>query len=563
MDTYQKLASTPTNKKLCNCVAPFFLSDINGINPNTGRPYTDDDRATIKSTLIRMSNAKGCTLTTCCEASANYTNIDPTILREFSTKFSHYQLIHKNGLLDSINLWNPNATASTSTPTPTTPLSSDGWLPMEPYIICKISKATLVHIKPNIINARNLVNDCYSNNCDNIEVLQLNNILSHTATTDLNNTFVDDYKLYNAIKDHDMVYLQEYIRTYGMIDHPLSYNKDNNRIIHVVAQYGTPEMLNLVLALKPNIDIINTNGNTAMHLAAFSNTTQYATQHIEKLIESGASINIVNMYGETPIHYAIRRSDLALVRLLYQNGASLLYNDKHSNNLLHYTILHSNFNALTQERSTTIVQIIQFLLEHGVSSIDKNSKELTPLELIAHKLHRERNNNTASAASTGTTHKKQLTLSESTLLQLQTLIFNNIIQNNPDKYMNKYVNVTMLPRGAPIKALQYQCVDATEPLTGDEDSTACTEKGGKLVKITDVTTKIKLNFPQPTSDNPMEALHPDMDAADIHNSTIEAFSNAKLTAASHISHQARYNIIIAAGTILAILIFIFILVSVT
>ena len=43
MNTYLKLSSTKTNQN-CNCISPFYINNISGINPVTGHNYTEDDK---------------------------------------------------------------------------------------------------------------------------------------------------------------------------------------------------------------------------------------------------------------------------------------------------------------------------------------------------------------------------------------------------------------------------------------------------------------------------------------------------------------------------------------
>ena len=76
MDTYLKIGSVKKDKN-CNCISPFYINNITGINPNTGRNYTDDERQAVRAAVMRMSNARGCQLGSCCDPRADYKNIDP------------------------------------------------------------------------------------------------------------------------------------------------------------------------------------------------------------------------------------------------------------------------------------------------------------------------------------------------------------------------------------------------------------------------------------------------------------------------------------------------------
>jgi ankyrin repeat protein len=615
MDTFLKLTSIPKNKQ-CNCITPFFLADLNGINPTTGRNYTDDERSTIRSAVLRMSNAKNCTLSSCCDPRADYKSIDPKFLNTVASKFSHYQLINKNGSLHQIYLWDIE-NAKEEKP-------DNNWKSMEPYIVCKISKAEIKDHEtiPYIKVASKLVNDCFINNCDNTEILKLENIIAGSKV-DMNNTFVDDMKVVSSIKDGDLVYLKEYIRTYGMVDQPLTNDNENNRILHLVAQYGTPDMLDLILALKPKLDITNVDGDTPLHLSSLSGKVD----NTEKLIGQGAPLNIPNINKEFPIHKAIQSGNFELVRLLYNNGAGLMYYDKNGNNLLHYTVLYAPENE-------NKVPLMQFLLEHGLNSEEKNKQGKTALELTKMKLDKldkssylkkyltgnekktgetsgvakyvvvndddytEGFENTSSdtssswwssipsyfgsgsqlgvgsllsgyiggASSTNITsttttlpetsssvvsstdirqkqnlynnkaikvelpvkydkeglliednepkinepvqiqqpNMQELSQGNRNLLEIQTMLFNNILVNNKEKYLNKYININDVPKGGPVMGLYDLCVG--ENVNGTEDSEECLAKGGRLAKVKNATTRIKLQMIPASNQSKIDAI---------------------------------------------------------
>ena len=77
------------------------------------------------------------------------------------------------------------------------------------------------------------------------------------------------------------------------------------------------------------------------------------------------------------------------------------------------------------------------------------------------------------------------------LLEIQTLLFNNVIRNNPNKYSG-YISVDDIPKGSPIEVLDTVCVG--NGMTGNEDTDECISKGGQIVKIENRTTKIKLEL---------------------------------------------------------------------
>lgn len=79
------------------------------------------------------------------------------------------------------------------------------------------------------------------------------------------------------------------------------------------------------------------------------------------------------------------------------------------------------------------------------------------------------------------------------LLEIQTLLFNNIIRNNGEKY-NTYINVADIPKGAPIDVLDHMCTGNSPAIHGIENKAECLALGGKYVKIKNPTTLVKLEL---------------------------------------------------------------------
>ena len=409
--------------------------------------------------------------------------------------------------------------------------------------------------------------DCYLDSCDNIEQITLQNVLS-SEKSELNSTYFDDMQVVEAIKDNNIEYLKEYIRTHGMVDQPLTNDSMNNRLIHLIAEYGNNEMMDLILALKPDINITNVDGDTPLIFAARANKID----NVEKLINQGAELNLANLNKETAANMAIKAGNIAMLRILYNSGAGVLGTDIQGNNFLHYTVLHAPEN---DEK----IMIIRFLLNNGVNSEALNKQKKTPLELTKIKIDKlehdaylgytkddlkgkqihqyadlltpeediivnmrqkvesfkdannisywdsivnwftneeknekkkevKKNNsnsiNKVARRELEAKHipqipiKKQdpqpteMTLEMRNLLEIQTILFNNIVANNPQKYQSNYFNIAELPKGSPIEAIYDVC--AGPGLTGEEDSVTCLAKGGHMVKIKNPTTRIKLDL---------------------------------------------------------------------
>jgi ankyrin repeat protein len=527
MNTYLKLSSVKANKN-CNCISPFYIDGLTGINPKTERNYSTEDKNTIKTSLYRISKAKGCDIGVCCDPNDPTSSPDAAFTTKFIQKFPMIMPIYTGSTLTSIKL------------STTTNVKESGWSAPSTHMICKITKAKISDTSdPTIKLATNLVTDCFTDQCNQAETLTLDNLMQN-ASTDMNSyTYIDDARVTQAIMENNITYVKEYIRTYKKIDAPLTNDTYNNRMIHIASESngknsnnsnGNPnEILNMLIALKVNLNITNKLKETPLHFAVRSKNLN----NIDALLSQGVDLTLTNNKGETPMFYAMATGDLRIIKMLYNSGSSILGVDKLGNNLINYCI--KNCPSYKEDDDTvpnSKSEIINFLIEHGISTEQKNREGITPLELVSKQINREinkecalgvltqdseiaekffdikpireafSNSNTNVKTNVKTNGKNKTnsvvkqnltdkTAEHQSLLEIQTMLFNNIIRNNPKKY-NGYISVDAIPKGAPIEILDTVCVG--DNMTGNEDSDECLANGGQLVKIKNKTTKIKLEL---------------------------------------------------------------------
>ena len=519
MNTYLKIASTKATKN-CNCISPFYIDNISGINPNTNREYSSEDKDILKTALYRISNAKGCDISVCCDPNDPTALPDAAFTKQFLQKFPKIMPMYNGSTLTSIKL---STTAN---------VAQSGWIVPEPYMICKITKATIQDTSdPTIKNAVNLVNDCFTDQCNQAETITMNNLLQNTKA-DMKYTYIDDARVTQAIRDGNIAYVKQYIRQYKQINIALTNDDYNNRMIHIASESknnsttknadGSSAILNMLIALQADINITNKLHETPMHFAIRAKNLN----NIDTLLAQNADLSIANNNGETAMFYAMKTGDMRIINMIYNGGSGVLYNDSKGNNLIHYCIINcptykdadpnttniSNTDIVSNSKS----EIIKFLIDHGVSTEQKNNAGISPLELVSKNINKEINKKCASNKanekativeaffnikpireafnSSGGVSKQDLkkdTIEHNSLLEVQTMLFNNIIKNNPSKY-NNYISVDDVPVGAPIEILDTVCVGAS--MTGNEDNEECIAKGGQIVKINNKTTKIKIEL---------------------------------------------------------------------
>ena len=523
MNTYLKLSSTKSNTN-CNCISPFYIDNISGINPSTGHYYTSDDIDILKTSLYRISNAKGCDVSVCCDPNDPTTSPDPEFTSKILKKYPKILPTYNGSQIVSIKL--------STTPN----VQTNGWITPTTHMICKISKATISDTSdPTIKIATNLVQDCFTAQCSQAETITMDNLLQN-AKGDMKYTFIDDARVTQAISENNISYVKEYIRKYKQVDSPLTNNSYSNRMIHIASESNSIDILNMLIALKASLNVTNTLNETPIHFAVRSKNLD----NINALLIQGVDLTIATTKGETPMFYAMLSGDIRVINMLYNNASPLLTVDTSGNNLIHYCILNcpsfkdvdddtkNASNSITNKKS----DIIRFLIEHGVSTEQLNLDRLTPLELTSKLINKEikresklnvsgenskinesffnikpiipnnsnmpkiekfSNNNSATKNDVS-----KYTTEHQSLLEIQSMLFNNIVKNNADKYSG-YISTDDVPKGAPIEILDTVCYG--DGMTGNEDSVECVAKGGQIVKITNKTTKIKIEL---TPDNDVD-----------------------------------------------------------
>jgi ankyrin repeat protein len=523
MNTYLKLSSTKSNTN-CNCISPFYIDNISGINPSTGHYYTSDDVDILKTSLYRISNAKGCKVSVCCDPNDPSTAPSPEFTSAFIQKFPKILPIYNGSKIVAINLsTNPNP-------------KTNGWITPTTHMICKITKSTINNTSdPTIMVANNLVQDCFTTQCSQAETITMENLLQN-AKGDMKYTFIDDARVTQAISENNITYVKEYIRKYKHVDSPLTNNSYSNRMIHIASESNSLDILNMLISLKADLNVTNKLNETPIHFAVRSKNLD----NISALLIQGVDLTIATSKGETAMFYAMLSGDIRVINMLYNNTSPILNVDNDGNNLIHYCILNcpsfkdddddtkNVYNSITNSKA----DIIRFLIEHGVNSEQLNLDGLTPLELNEKQINKEINResllNTSSQNSkinesffdikpiipknskmpkiekfsnnnnASQNDVSKYTTEHKSLLEIQSMLFNNIVKNNPKKYSG-YINTDDVPKGAPIEILDTVCYGSG--MTGNEDSIECVEKGGQIVKITNKTTKIKIEL---TPDNDVD-----------------------------------------------------------
>lgn len=488
METFLKISSQKKDSN-CNCISPFNFKDLDGkINPSTGKYYTQKDKEILQNNIFKYSQINSCDMNVCCSPNDSYQNIDTNFFNQFKKLYPSVNLMKENNNIDSILLSKVKK-------------NEPGWMEPTPYIVCKVSKANIDNTDDNNIDiASNVVKDCFTDSCDNLEkitIFNINNNQNKYIEKDFEYTAFDDARVTQAIKEGNKSYVKEYIKKYGMVDNILTNDDYKHRMIHISANTDNLDILKMLLALNPDINVKNKHGNTPLHLAA----DKKLYDNVEELIKLGADVNLKNNKGEIPMFISSKLGDYKLIRLFYNSGSNHLSLDNNRNNAVNVCIMHA-------KPSKDKIEIINYFLERGLDPEHVNINNKTTLEIIkdeidkefliekANFLKKQKQNknlkNTKESFTVSNLDYNNLSNNHKTLLEIQTLIFNAIIRANPNKY-DKYINVSEIPKGSPIEVLDTLCVGEGN-IDGTENSLECISKGGKIIKVDEPSTMIKLDL---------------------------------------------------------------------
>ncbi|RFZ83044.1 ankyrin repeat domain-containing protein [Mucilaginibacter terrenus] len=123
--------------------------------------------------------------------------------------------------------------------------------------------------------------------------------------------------------------------------------------------------------IPTNINVLNNNGSTALHLAVYHGY-DIMTHHLIKL---GANANLQNKDGKTCLHYTAEYNRIEIAKILLSNNASLSIADNYGNQPLWTAVFNDKGRNDRRE-------LIELFISHGADKHHQNNVAKSPLDIV-------------------------------------------------------------------------------------------------------------------------------------------------------------------------------------
>jgi ankyrin repeat protein len=151
-------------------------------------------------------------------------------------------------------------------------------------------------------------------------------------------------------------------------------DRDGCNLLHTAARSGHSLLTGFLLSLDVfDIDAMNNQGHTALHLACMSN----AQEIVVLLVKHNAAIDLLDISGRTAFHFACVSGNTNMARWMAQHGAQWFKTTFQGNSGLHMACALGD------------LPMVEWLIGQGMKCDVANSKGLTPVLLAYHSGHSE------------------------------------------------------------------------------------------------------------------------------------------------------------------------------
>jgi len=157
-------------------------------------------------------------------------------------------------------------------------------------------------------------------------------------------------------------------------------DKNGWTALHCAAYSRHKNVFTLLLQQdRIGVTLKNESGSTALHYFArnFYSSVYNEEQEglIAKLIKKGANVNVKNLNGETPLHYACWNNNMSIVKALLDKGADINAVTDLGETCLHWAL-----------RTPDCTELVNYLLKRGVD-VNIKGKNGTALDVVTETGH--------------------------------------------------------------------------------------------------------------------------------------------------------------------------------
>lgn len=205
--------------------------------------------------------------------------------------------------------------------------------------------------------------------------------LLHRAIMEANNPSIEqDGNLFNTrqvlnkilskLEDSTIDTQNQVINRVVYIDRQDAASKISQTPCHLAAFYGDYQTLEALVRMGANPDVQNAKGNTALNEAI-------AHGHIDivKSLLDKTNIQLVNNQGETPLHIAAQTLNAQVVSMLLDCDVDPTIKNKQGDTPVHYLLRSGYDNAQSDQDYKQIVSAF----EHFCNAVDRNNHKLIDL----------------------------------------------------------------------------------------------------------------------------------------------------------------------------------------
>lgn len=116
-------------------------------------------------------------------------------------------------------------------------------------------------------------------------------------------------------------------------------DRAGNTLLFQVVRRDAPELFDFLIKRRARLNMRNSNGETALSIAAFSGKLHY----VQHLVEAGAE---VNFYGWNPLTYAAYNGHMDIVEYLLKHGAEVDATTENGSTALFFAVRHGHIDVV-------------------------------------------------------------------------------------------------------------------------------------------------------------------------------------------------------------------------